>query len=83
MTNLSKTDRLGIALAEGAQLTARQIASRFRAANPHDLVFRLRNAGMNIELNTRTNSKGTTVQFYSMVQRKSCAWRKTSKRKAA
>lgn len=77
MTTLSKTDRLGIALAGGAQLTARQIASRFRAANPYDLIYNLRTNGMEIERGTRTNSKGTTVQFYAMAQRK------TSKRKAA
>jgi len=68
---LSKTDRLGMAFAEGAQLTARQIAARFKAANPHDLVYRLRNEGMDIELNARTNSKGTTRQFYSMTRKAS------------
>lgn len=77
MANVSKSDRLATALCEGAQLTARQIASRFRAANPHDLVYKLRSIGMAIDLNTRMNSKGETVQFYALAQRK------TSKRKAA
>jgi hypothetical protein len=71
MTTLSKTDRLGIAFAEGAQLTARQIAARFRVANPYDMVYNLRNIGMNIQLDTRTNSKGETVQFYAVPQKTS------------
>jgi hypothetical protein len=71
MMTLSKTDRLGLALAEGAQLTARQIAARFRVANPYDMVYNLRNNGMNIELNSRLNAKGETVQFYSVPQKAS------------
>ena len=68
---LSKTERLAVALRNGEQLTAKQIASRFKSANPHDLVYRLRNEGMDIELNARTSSKGTTRQFYSMTRKAS------------
>jgi hypothetical protein len=74
---LSRTQRLAIALRNGGQLTAKQVASRFRVVNPHDLVYRLRNAGMDIELNSRINSKGDTVLFYSLPQRTA------SKRRAA
>jgi hypothetical protein len=69
--NLSKAERLGTALRNGQQLTARQIASRFDAANPHDLVYRLRNSGMTIEQVSRTNSKGQTFNFYTMPQKRS------------
>jgi hypothetical protein len=64
---LSKTDRLVIALlANGERLTARQIAARYRVSNPYDMIYRLRNEGMNIELNTRVNSKGVAVRVYSV-----------------
>jgi hypothetical protein len=65
-TNVSKLDRLHAAFIEGSQLTARQIASRFRVANPYDMVYRLRNDGVVIERNTRINSKGTIVRYYSV-----------------
>jgi hypothetical protein len=68
-TNVSKLDRLHAAFIEGTQLTARQIASRFRVANPYDMVYRLRNDGVAIERGTRVNSKGTTVRYYSAVPR--------------
>lgn len=76
-TNFSKLERLIAAFATGSQLTARQIASRYRVSNPYDMVHKLRRAGHNIELNTRTNSKGEAVNFYAMAQTK------TAKRKAA
>jgi len=76
-TTFSKSERLAIAFATGAQLTARQIASRFKVANPYDMIYNLRKEGHNIELNTRTNSKGEAVNFYAI------APTKTSKRKAA
>jgi Helix-turn-helix domain len=66
MQTLSKSGKLADALNAGAQLTAKQIAARFRVANPRDLVYNLRKEGMNITLNTRTNSKGRNVQFYSL-----------------
>ncbi len=68
--NLSKTDRLFNAFLAGAQLTAKQIASRYRVANPHDMVYNLRREGVDIELNTRTNRNGESVRFYSLTQRK-------------
>lgn len=73
---MSKTTRLANALRSGEQLTARQIATRYRVANPHDMVYNLRNEGAEIELITRTNSKGVVNRFYTMVQT-------NTKRKAA
>ena len=68
--NLSKTDRLYAALSDGAQLTAKQIASRYRVVNPHDMVYNLRREGVNIEMNTRVNRNGENVRFYVLNQRK-------------
>lgn len=73
---MSKTTRLSNALMNGAQLTARQIAARYRVANPYNMVYTLRGEGANIELITRSNSKGVVNRFYMMVQNK-------PKRKAA
>jgi hypothetical protein len=70
MMNLSKTDRLYAALSDGAQLTAKQIASRYRVVNPHDMVYNLRREGVNIEMNTRVNRNGENVRFYVLNQRK-------------
>lgn len=73
---MSKITRLSNALMNGEQLTARQIAARYQVANPHDMVYTLRGEGANIELITRSNSKGVVNRFYMMVQNK-------PKRKAA
>ena len=64
---LSKTSRLADALRSGEQLTARQIAARYRVANPYNMVYTLRCEGANIELVTRSNSKGVTNRFYTLV----------------
>lgn len=73
---MSKTSRLANALLNGEHLTARQIAARYSVRNPRDMIYNLRNEGAEIELITRTNSKGVTNRFYTLVQRK-------TKRKAA
>lgn len=59
-------ERFLATLRTGEELTARQIASRFRVANPHDLVYRLRSQGYPIYLNERTNSKGEITQKYRL-----------------
>ncbi len=73
---ISKTSRLAHALQNGEQLTARQIAARYRVANPYNMVYTLRGEGANIELIARANSKGVVNRFYTMVQT-------NAKRKAA
>lgn len=65
---ISKTTRLANALMSGEQLTARQIAARYRVSNPYRMVYTLRSEGANIELITRANSKGVVNRFYTMVQ---------------
>jgi hypothetical protein len=48
----------------GEELTAKQIASRYNVANPHDVVYNLRMEGYSIYLNQRTDSKGRVTQKY-------------------
>jgi hypothetical protein len=60
---MNKTQRVLNALANGEELTAKQIASRYKAANPADVIFRLRNQGYAIYLNERKNAKGTVMKY--------------------
>lgn len=62
--NGSKPYRLLAALRRGEQLTAKQISTRFRAANPRDVVYSLRNEGFNINLIETKNSKGIERRKY-------------------
>ncbi len=62
----SQSARLLTALKSGEQLTAKQIASRFSAGNPHDVVRQLRADGYAIFGNVRTNSKGAAKTFYRL-----------------
>jgi hypothetical protein len=62
--------RLLDTLRMGTELTAKQIRSRYMVANPHDLVYRLRENGHRIELIERVNSKGVTKNFYKLVETK-------------
>lgn len=62
----SKATRLLRALEEGASLTAKQIASRFGAGNPYEVVRTLRNEGFEIDLVTSTNSKGQVRRKYTL-----------------
>jgi hypothetical protein len=66
MSITSKATRLYTALRNGAELTSKQIASRFRVANPYDVIHTLRNEGFAINLVTSTNSKGQVRRKYVM-----------------
>ena len=44
-------------------LTAKQIANRYGVSNPHDMIYRLRNKGVKITLQTVTRN-GKTVTKY-------------------
>jgi hypothetical protein len=62
---MTKLDRVYNALVlNGEELTARQIASRYNIANPHDAVYKLRMRGYSIYLNEHENSKGHVTQKY-------------------
>lgn len=62
----SKIDRLFQALISGQSLTPKQIAARYRVANPYDLVYRLRRE-IDIQMVARTNSKGVAIYAYEYV----------------
>lgn len=66
----TKYDRLLTALRAGAELTAKQIAARFRVSQPYHLIWRLRENGFNVLLLERTNSKGENRNFYKLVETK-------------
>lgn len=62
----TQSSRVLSALQNGEQLTAKQIASRFSAGNPYDVVRQLREQGYAVYANQRTNSKGDTKTFYRL-----------------
>jgi len=64
----TQTERVINALVTKRQaLTAKQISSRFGAANPHGLVYSLRKKGFKIELVTTANSRGVETSKYTYV----------------
>lgn len=63
---MSQGQRVLSAMQSGASMTAKQIAARFRVANPTAVITRLRSAGNSIVTTQRTNSKGETRSFYSL-----------------
>lgn len=63
--NVSKVDRVFDALVlNGEKLTAKQIASRYSIANPHDAVYQIRMEGYPIYLNKHKNTKGRVTHKY-------------------
>jgi hypothetical protein len=66
MNTESKTDKLYRSIILKRQrLTSRQIASRYRVANPYDLIYRLRNEGHEIYSDKIVNSRGKVVTQYT------------------
>ena len=65
---VSAESRVLKAFTEGATLTAKQIASRFGVANPHNVVYALRRKGYAIYLNEgRKGSNGRVKSdFYRL-----------------
>ena len=61
---MSKKVKLLNTLQHGREMTAKQIASTYRVANPYDLIHRLREDGERIYLNPRTNSRGVVTTKY-------------------
>jgi hypothetical protein len=62
-------NRLLTTMRSGTELTAKQIASRFRISQPYHLIYRLRENGFQVELVERTNSKGQSKNFYRLVEK--------------
>lgn len=61
MATKSAVNKVLQALDSGKELTAKQIASRFRVANPHHTIYVLRNEGYKIELVVGKNKVGRYV----------------------
>jgi|APCry1669190327_1035288.scaffolds.fasta_scaffold37251_1 hypothetical protein len=63
---MTKTNSVLNAFLKGEKLTAKQIAARFGAGNPHRVVHYLRTKGYAIYLNEHTNSKGHVKNKYCL-----------------
>lgn len=63
---MSKTQKVLKALQSGEQLTAKQIAHRFKLAKPHNAIYDLRHSGYAIYSNERKNASGQTVTKYRL-----------------
>jgi len=63
---MSKTQKVLEALQSGEQLTAKQIASRFKLVKPHNAIYDLRQSGYAIYLNEHKNSKGQVTTKYRL-----------------
>jgi hypothetical protein len=63
-------NRLLTTMRSGTELTAKQIAARFRISQPYHLIYRLRQNGFQVELVERTNSKGQQRNFYRLNETK-------------
>lgn len=66
MNENTKTARVLTAFQNGEELTAKQIAARFRVGNPGRVVHYLRENGYPIYSNARTNAKGETKVKYRL-----------------
>lgn len=60
MANKSAVEKVLNVLESGQSLTAKQISSRFRVANPHHTIYVLRNEGYQISL---VSGKNNTLRY--------------------
>ena len=56
MTTTTQTEKVAAALINGAELTAKQISSRYGVKNVRAVISRLRSEGLSIYLNKRVSS---------------------------
>lgn len=63
---MSQKAKVLAALKNGEQMTAKQIAARFSAKNPHEVVRQIRAEGYAVYANERVNSKGDKKTFYRL-----------------
>ena len=63
---MNKTQKVLKALQAGEELSAKQIASRFSVAKPHNTIWTLRSSGYSIYLNERTDKSGRTTNKYRL-----------------
>ena len=67
MTTTTQTAKVATALENGAELTAKQITSRYGVKNVRAVISRLNSEGYSIYLNKRTSSyDGETYMKYRM-----------------
>ena len=65
MTTTTQTAKVATALTNGAELTAKQIASRYGVKNVRAVISKLRSEGLSIYLNKRVSSfDGETYSKY-------------------
>ena len=65
MTTTTQTAKVAAALINGAELTAKQISSRYGVKNVRAVISRLRSEGLSIYLNKRVSSyDGETYMKY-------------------
>jgi LEA14-like dessication related protein len=60
------TTRVLTALESGQELTAKQIAARYKVSNPYSVIHYLRNKGYAIYLNNRKNASGVETKKYRL-----------------
>ena len=66
-TTTTQTDRVAAALESGAELTAKQITSRYGVKNVRAVISKLRSEGFSIYLNKRVSSfDGETYMKYML-----------------
>ena len=63
---MTKTQRVLNALADGQELTAKQIATRYKIANPASTIYSLREQGYAIYLNARKGYDGSKLMKYRL-----------------
>jgi hypothetical protein len=63
-STLTQTKRVLAALQSGEELTAKQIAARFRIASPTKVVSNIRYEGHAVYLNKHTDTKGRVTHKY-------------------
>jgi biotin operon repressor len=63
---MSKTQRVLEALEKGQELTAKQIATRYKLASPSSTISALRKQGYPIYLNARKGYNGDTLMKYRL-----------------
>lgn len=63
---VTKYERLLTAFRNGSELTLKQISARYGISDVYGMIFRMRNDGLDIRTNRRTNSKGEVKSFYSL-----------------
>jgi len=62
-SEMSKAERVLNALLNGQQLSTKQISTRYKAANPADVIYKIRNWGYDVSLNKQKTSSGTSFKY--------------------